>query len=133
VAEIAKPLFLLDSNICIYVLGGGAPHARLRMEQCAPGEIASSAVTVAEVLVGARSLNAVAQAQALFEIIKVLPFDDAAAGAYAGLPFRRGSFDRLIAAHALSLGLILVTNNERDFSDIEGLKIENWTKSKSFD
>ena len=80
-------------------------------------------------MVGARSLDAVAQAEALFEIMTVLPFDEEAAKAYAKLTFRRGSFDRLIAAHALSLGLTVVTNNERDFSDIVGLKIENWTKS----
>ena len=127
-AESAPPLFLLDSNICIYLLGGDAPHARRRIEQCAPGDIGASAVTLAEVMVGARSLNAVAQARMLFEAIVVLPFDDAAARAYASLPFRRGSFERLIAAHALSLGLTLVTNNERDFSDVPGLRIENWTK-----
>ena len=59
--------------------------------------------------------------------IPVLAFDQAAGRAYAGLPFKRGRFDRLIGAHALSRGLTLVTNNERDFADIPGLKIENWT------
>lgn len=126
-AETPEPSFLLDTNICIYLLGGNAPHARRRIEQCAAGEIAASAVTLAEVMVGARSLNAVAQAQDLFNVIRVLPFDDAAARAYASLPFRRGSFDRLIAAHALSLGLVLVTNNEKDFHDLPSLRIENWT------
>ena len=43
------------------------------------------------------------------------------------LPFRRGSYDRLIAAHALSHGLIIVTDNERHFADIPGLNVENWT------
>ena len=47
---------------------------------------------------------------------------------YCEIPFKRNRFDRLIAAHALSLGLTLVTNNEADFSDISGLGIENWTK-----
>lgn len=126
--ETADPLFLLDTNICIYVLGGGAPSARIRIEQCAPGEVAASAITYAEVMVGARSLNAIAQAQALFEIIRILPFDEHAASAYASLPFKRGSYDRLIAAHALSRGLTLVTNNPRDFSTIKDLKIENWTR-----
>jgi tRNA(fMet)-specific endonuclease VapC len=57
----------------------------------------------------------------------VLPFDEAAARAYARLPFKRGRFDRLLAAHALSLDLTVITNNERDFSDIAGLRVENWT------
>ena len=43
------------------------------------------------------------------------------------LPFKRGSFDRLIGAHALSLGLTLITANQRHFADMPGLKVENWT------
>jgi len=61
------------------------------------------------------------------EEIILLPFDESAARAYARLPFKRVSFDRLIAAHALSLGLTLVTSNETDFADVPGLKVENWT------
>jgi tRNA(fMet)-specific endonuclease VapC len=128
VADTVSPLFLLDTNICIYLLGGTAGHARMRVEQCTPGEIAASAITLAEVMVGARTLNAVAQTQALFEVVTIIPFDQAAATAYASLPFKRGSYDRLIAAHALSMGLTLVTNNSRDFSRIEGLKVENWAR-----
>ncbi|HYZ49124.1 MAG TPA: PIN domain-containing protein, partial [Sphingomonas sp.] len=60
--------------------------------------------------------------------VEVFPFDAAAARTYARLPFRGGSFDRLIAAHALALGLVLVTNNERDFVDVPNLLVENWTK-----
>lgn len=63
---------------------------------------------------------------AFVELVPILPFDDRAAVAYASLPFRRARFDRLIAAHALSLGLTLVTNNEADFADIPGLRVENW-------
>ena len=57
----------------------------------------------------------------------MLPFEEVAAEAYQLVPFRRGRFDRLIAAHALALGLTVVTNNEEDFADIPGLAIENWT------
>ena len=57
----------------------------------------------------------------------ILPFDEAAARCYAQLPFRRGRFDRLLAAHALSLGSTVITDNEADFADIPGLTIENWT------
>jgi tRNA(fMet)-specific endonuclease VapC len=116
----------LDTNICIYLLGGAAEPARARVERCRPGELATSMITFAEVLVGARRLDAVAEAEAFFEVVKVLPFDRAAAKVYAELPFRRGSFDRLIAAHALAADLTLVTNNERDFANISGLRVENW-------
>lgn len=126
---MADPRFLLDTNICIYLLGGSAPSAKERVEQSGPGEIVTSAVAFAEVLMGVRTLKAVKEANAFFEIVKVLPFGEAAAIAYAGLPFQRGSYDRLIAAHALSLGLALVTNNPRDFADIPNLKIENWVAS----
>jgi tRNA(fMet)-specific endonuclease VapC len=81
-------------------------------------------------MVGARTLDAEAEAEAFFELVTVLPFDRAAAAAYARLPFRRGSFDRLIAAHALCAGLTIVTNNERDYKDIPGLRVENWTRPR---
>ncbi len=97
------------------------------METFEPGELAVSAVAYAETMLGARRSNTVLQATALFRIIEVLPFDASAAERYSELSFRRGSYDRLIAAHALSVGLPLVTNNEADFADIAGLKVENWT------
>ncbi len=61
------------------------------------------------------------------EEIPVLPFDDGAARAYAQITLRRASYDRLIAAHAMALGLIMITDNEADFSDVPGLKVENCT------
>ena len=64
----------------------------------------------------------------LFTKVSVLAFDVAAAATFARLPLKRGSFDRLIAAHALSLGLTLVTDNERHFADVPGLSIENWAR-----
>ena len=63
----------------------------------------------------------------VYDIIEPLSFDRHAAQCFGALPYRRGKSDRLIAAHALSLGLTLVTNNERDFADVPGLKVENWT------
>ena len=125
---MVEPAFLLDTNICIYLLGGCADVVRSRVEQCEPGELAVSAVTFAEVMIGVRSLKAHDEAMALFGVTRVLPFDEAAAATYARLPFRRGSFDRLIVAHAIALDLTLVTNNERDFGSISGLRIENWTR-----
>jgi tRNA(fMet)-specific endonuclease VapC len=65
--------------------------------------------------------------RALIEEVEVLPFDEMAALVYANLPFKRASYDRLIAAHALALGLTIVTDNETDFADVPGLRVENWT------
>lgn len=62
------------------------------------------------------------------EEVPVLPFDRAAAETYARLPFKRGSFDNLIAAHALSLGLTLITDNQSDFTRMPNLVVENWLK-----
>ena len=59
----------------------------------------------------------------------MLPFDETAARAYSALPFKRARFDRLLAAPALSIGATGVTNNEADFADVPGLKIENWTRT----
>jgi tRNA(fMet)-specific endonuclease VapC len=65
---------------------------------------------------------------AFVRAIPMLPFDEAAAREYAKLPFKRARFDRLLAAHALSLGATIITNNEGDFADVPGLKVENWTQ-----
>jgi len=127
---VADPAFLLDSNICIYLLAGLSDEARRQLEQCRPGEVVTSAVAYAEVMRGISQAGpAVEQAEALFRIVPVLPFEREAARAYRSMPFRRTSYDRLIAAHALALGLTLVTNNLRDFHSVEGLKVENWTEA----
>jgi tRNA(fMet)-specific endonuclease VapC len=60
-------------------------------------------------------------------VVPILPFDEAAALAYAKMPFKRARFDRLLAAHALSIGATVITNNEADFADVPGLTVENWT------
>src|SRR3546814_11281224 len=65
--------------------------------------------------------------EAFIEAIPLLPFDEAAAREYARLPFKRARFDRLLAAHASSLGVAIITNNESDFADVPGLAVENWT------
>lgn len=128
---MTEPLFLIDSNILIYILQDGGSASARRVEQCAVGTVVTSAIVYAEVMRGivAREPDRASVADRLFDLIAVLPFDAAAAAAYARLPFRRGRLDRLIAAHALSCDLTLVTNNEADFSDIEGLRIENWARA----
>lgn len=125
-----EPRFLLDSDICIYALLGRGEDLRQRLGEQPEGVVAISAVTLAEVGVGyGGAMDEADELKAFLSQVEVLPFDDSAARAYAALPFRRGSFDRLVAAHALATGRTLVTNNETDFSDVPQLKVENWTKA----
>jgi tRNA(fMet)-specific endonuclease VapC len=127
---VAEPAFLLDTNICIYVLADKESFAARRLSDCPQGSVGASVVTYAELLHGVRNAapDEEKKLDAFFERVSILPLDLAAARAYATLPFRRCSFDRLIAAHALALGFTLVTNNLRDFADVPGLKVENWSK-----
>lgn len=115
--------------MCIYILADSGPAVR-RLASELEGSVVTSSIAFAEIELGLRNADASARAaaDALFAAVGVLPFDQAAARSYAALPFKRGRFDRLIAAHALSAGLTLVTNNEADFADVPGLQIENWTK-----
>ena len=122
--------YLLDTNICILLLGGEVPRLRQRVEQCDEGELGMSAIVYAELALASwrGKLPPLFRVDAFARQVPVLPFDELSARLYAQLPFKRGSFDRLIAAHALSLGLTLVTSNERDFADVSDLRTENWTQ-----
>ena len=124
---MADPRFLLDSNICIYLLQGSVSRLNARVRAQGRGSLAVSAISYAEVRLGARTTEAERALQGFLRDVLLLPFDAAAAEAYARLPFRRARLDRLIAAQALAAGLTLITNNERDFVDIPDLKLENWT------
>jgi tRNA(fMet)-specific endonuclease VapC len=126
---VTEPRYLLDTNICIHVLAGGPPLLRRRLESHEPGSVVTSSIAYSEVmrdLIG-DVMKEVAAAK-FFSVFEPLPFSRAEAHAYAGLPFRPASFGRLIAAHALSLNAVLVTNNERDFQDVPGLAVENWNQ-----
>lgn len=120
--------YLLDTNICIYHLLGASRDLSLRIGRQIDA-VATSAICYAEIMLGharAAAGESSSSVDAFFRQVRVLPFDRDAADAYAGLPFRRARFDRLVAAHALALGAVLVSNDVRDFADIPGLKIENW-------
>ncbi|MFD2578750.1 PIN domain-containing protein [Novosphingobium colocasiae] len=103
--------YLLDSNVLIAIGLDTDDRIMARAAECDAGEIVTSAIVFAEVLHGSeRGKPPPLEVLALMaEEIPVLPFDDAAAKAYAKVPFKRAGYDRLIAAHALSLGLIVVT------------------------
>ncbi|MBA4780433.1 MAG: twitching motility protein PilT [Sphingomonadales bacterium RIFCSPHIGHO2_01_FULL_65_20] len=122
--------YLIDSDSAIFATTGQHPPLRQRLAQLSPGSIGLSAISYAEIVLGmAMGKPPTPQALAAFvAAVPIQPFDEAAARAYAQLPFKRARFDRLLAAHALSIGATVVTNNEGDFADIPGLKVENWTQ-----
>jgi len=125
---VIEPAFLLDTNILVYLIDGRSETLRRNIESHEPGHLATSTLCVAEAALGLRgNERATIMFERLLSIIKPLPFDLAAAHAFAEIPFRRGKLDRFIAAHAIALGLPIVTNNEADFADVPGLRIENWT------
>jgi tRNA(fMet)-specific endonuclease VapC len=127
---------MLDTNICIYLMKHQPAQVRARFAKCFVGDVVISAITLAELEFGvATSTQSQARNQAaldsLLDDILVAPFEARAARAYG--PLRAASRDRnkdaldkLIASHALSLGVTLVTNNEADFRAFGGLTIENW-------
>ena len=121
--------YLIDANAAVYAMDEGHEVLTTRIADCAPGEIAISVISYAEVAydayVGKPPPPEILEA--FIEAIPLVSFDEAAARAYAQLPFMRARFDRLLAAHALSIGATVITNNEADFADVPGLKVENWT------
>jgi tRNA(fMet)-specific endonuclease VapC len=122
--------YLFDSNIIIMTVMAMNPAVQRRLAECDEGDIVTSAVAYAEVVHGAvrGKPPGFEKLQAFVEEAPVLDFDLKAAQVYATLSFKRATYDRLIAAHALSHGLTVVTDNEADFNDIPDLKVENWTK-----
>lgn len=122
--------YLLDANIIIALALNDNENLVCRAAECDAGDLVTSAIAYAEVVQGTyRDLPPAAEELSTFvEEVRVLDFDADAARAYGNLPFKRASYDRLIAAHALSKGLVVVTDNEDDFQGVEGLQVENWTK-----
>jgi tRNA(fMet)-specific endonuclease VapC len=123
--------YLFDSNVVIAASLGIGDGLRARMSACDEGAIVTSSVAYAEVVYGSMQGKPppLDKLKAFVEEVAVLAFDAAAAEAYASLPFRKSSFDQLIAAHALSKNLVLVTDNVRHFRHVPGLQVENWTST----
>jgi tRNA(fMet)-specific endonuclease VapC len=128
--------FMLDTNICIYVIKRRPPSVLAALLQNEAAGIGVSIVTVCELAYGAAKSGSArneAALQQFLEPLSVADFDRAAATAYArvrtqleaiGKPI--GPLDTQIAAHALSLGVTLVSNNTREFERVAGLKVVNW-------
>ena len=131
--------FILDTNICIYIIKKKPKSVFEKFKTLALGSVGISSVTVAELHYGINKSskpeqNKLALNQFLIPL-EIVNFDSDAAIVYGeiraalekrGTPI--GSLDTLIAAHAKSLGLTLVTNNEKEFRRVDGLKVENWVE-----
>jgi len=123
--------YLLDTNVVI-AAALGLPGVLDRLSALEIGDVAISAISLAEALAGAENDGRTAENISLLaETLDVLSFDQAAAEAYGALlrrvePKRRRMLDRMIAAQALGLGLTLIAANTEDFDDIPGLTVEKW-------
>jgi len=131
-------MILLDTNICIYIINTNPPEVLARFHQYRLGEIGLSSVVAAELAYGVAKSGSARNRTALemfLAPLEIMPFDENVIWAYgklrADLEGRGqsiGSLDTMIAAHALSLNAVLVTNNTREFSRVKDLKLENWVK-----
>jgi len=130
--------YILDTNICIYIIKKKPINVFDKFKSLLIGSIGISSITLAELQFGImKSSNPEKNKEALVKFItplEILDFNYNATIEYGriradlekkGIPI--GPLDTLIGAHAKSLDLTLVTNNEREFERIEGLRIENWT------
>ncbi len=129
--------YLLDTNICIYIINKKPPKVIRKARRFKPGELGISVITLSELLKGvSKSKHRKKNQEALdlfISVFSIVPFEKPDAARYGKIAADLeqkgliiGANDLFIAAHALSRGLILVTNNEREFKRIKGLKVENW-------
>lgn len=129
------PRYLLDTNMCIYLMKNQPEEVARRFAQCYVGDVVMSAITYAEleygVAVSANPERERATLANLIEDIPVAPFDGAAGVAYGPIRLatresKKDHLDKLIAAHAVALGVTVVTNNMKDFAKYPGVIAENW-------
>ncbi len=130
--------YMLDTNIVIYTLKNRPERVRKLFNQH-QGQMCISVVTLGELIFGAEHSRQVernlADIEAMVARLEVLPFDDKSAYHFGQLRselYRAeqplGAYDMMIAGHARSSGLRLVTSNVKEFSRVRGLFIENWTE-----
>lgn len=121
--------FLIDANCVIYLFAGNYPKLSRRVQETEIGDIGLSTIVFAELLMGVAQGKPPSSAalDGLTRQMPLIAFDEDAARSYSQTPFRRARFDRLLAGHALALGLPIITANPKDFADIPGLNVENWT------
>lgn len=134
-----KPKYMLDTNICIYLMKHQPAEVQERFNQCFVGDVVISGITLAELEYGVACSGGAATAnrallKSFIEDVPVVPFDGLAARAYGPLRFasrerKKDALDKLIASHAIALDATLVTNNDADFIGFTGLHVENWVSS----
>ena len=136
--------YLLDTNICIYIQRQKPGEVLARFQKLKPGDAAISVITWGELLYSAEKSQQRKKALQLLEefktLVPVLPMPENAGKTYniirasleaqGGIPI--GKNDLWIAAHAKAAALTIVTNNEREFQRIPGLKVQNWVGSQGF-
>jgi tRNA(fMet)-specific endonuclease VapC len=131
------PRYMLDTDTCSYIMKRSRPSVLKRLQRAAIDDICISVITKSELLFGVEISPRRPQDQAalaeFLRHVEVLDFPDAASNDYAKIRadlktrgLMIGANDLLIAAHARSLELTLVTNNTSEFSRVRHLKIENW-------
>ena len=129
------PKYLLDTNICVYIMKRTPAEVAQRMDRCTIGDVVMSSITFAEleygVLCAVDPAEAKEQLDILVKAAPVVSFDAAASTAYGPIRLatrerKKDLMDKLIAAHAVALNVTIVTNNVNDFAGYPGVKIENW-------
>ncbi len=128
--------YLLDTNTCIYIINRRPPEVAQQFARHAPDAVGISSLTLAELSYGARKSGSTRNQfvlEAFILPLEVVPFDLNHAWRYgevraalerAGTPI--GPLDTLIASHALTMDITLVTHNVREFKRVDGLRLENW-------
>ena len=131
--------YLLDTNICVFLIRNKSPRILVELRKHPLEDLCISSITMAELEYGCdRSADPAKNRLALTEFLSpftLLSFDESAACVYGkvrtglekvGTPI--GSMDLLIASHAVSQQMIVVTNNTREFNRVEGLAVEDWSQ-----
>lgn len=132
--------YMLDTNICIYCIKHKPKQVLDKLFSCSPEEICISSITYAELCYGVEKSEYIERNRIallfLLSNIKIMDFDSNASATYGEIRAdleRKGTIigplDMLIGAHAKALGVTLVTNNEKEFRRITGLKVDNWVKT----
>ena len=133
--------YMLDTNTCIYAMRQRSPSIVRRIRRSRIGDIGISTMVLSELQYGVIKSSQMSRNQAVLDAfaasLEIAPYDAGAAVVYGpvraelerqGQPI--GSIDLLIAAHALSLGAILVTHNTREFNRVTGLHVEDWMQDR---
>jgi len=132
-------IYMLDTNICIYIIKKKPSCVIKRFQKARISNIGISSITLSELVYGAvKSLKPEQNHLALAQFaapLEILAYGHEASQYYGDIRYHLekkgtpiGALDMFIAAHALSMGCILVTNNEKEFNRVPNLKIENWTE-----